>query len=81
VATLLIILRLAQNGVPLANTYDPAIYRDERWASGNLDYKFTVANGNYNVNLKFAELYYTQPGQRVLISLLMEPQWSQTLMC
>ena len=30
-----------------------------------MTYKFTVPNGNYNVVLKFAEIYWTKPGQRV----------------
>ena len=41
----------------------PALYQSERY--GTFAYQFAVANGAYNVNLKFAELYFTTTGQRV----------------
>jgi len=47
----------------ISGTNTPALYRDERY--GAFSYQFPVVNGTYNVNLKFAELYYTSPGQRV----------------
>jgi len=50
----------------ISGTPDPALYRDEHYsASGPLTYQFAVPNGSYTVNLKFAEIYYTSPGQRV----------------
>ena len=44
---------------------NPALYQSERWAAGTLRYDFPVPNGSYTVNLKFADIYYTQSGQRV----------------
>jgi hypothetical protein len=40
----------------ITGTNDPALYRDERW--GAFTYSVPVANGTYNVRLRFAELYY-----------------------
>ncbi|MDZ8056324.1 MAG: malectin domain-containing carbohydrate-binding protein [Aulosira sp. ZfuVER01] len=48
----------------IANTVDDPLYQSERWLN-NLSYAIPVANGKYNVNLKFAELYFTGSGQRV----------------
>ena len=50
---------------PIANTSTPALYQTERFNSGTLEYTFKVPNGNYAVTLKFAEIYFTSPGQRV----------------
>jgi hypothetical protein len=48
----------------IANTTSPTLYQSVRY--GNLfSYQFSVANGSYLVKLKFAEPYYTSPGQRV----------------
>jgi len=47
----------------IGGTTTPTLYQSERY--GAFSYQFTVANGPYNVNLKFAELYFTTPGQRV----------------
>lgn len=50
----------------IAATSDAALYRDLRFsASGPLTYQFSVPNGSYAVNLKFAELFYTAAGQRI----------------
>jgi hypothetical protein len=50
----------------ISGTSDPSLYRDLRYSSsGPLVYQFLVPNGNYTVTLKFAELFYTTPGQRV----------------
>lgn len=48
---------------PIGNTSDPALYQTERY--GTFSYQFPVPNGNYNVLLKFAEIYFTSPGQRI----------------
>ena len=45
------------------NTPDPALYQTERF--GIFSYQFSVPNGNYNVVLKFAEIYWTTVGQRI----------------
>src|SRR6185503_9222878 len=47
----------------ISGTTTPTLYQSERY--GSFQYQFTVVNGSYNVNLKFAELYFTSPGQRV----------------
>lgn len=52
----------AQN-VAIANTPDPALYQSER--NGTFGYSFPVPNGSYSLVLHFAEIYWTQPGQRV----------------
>ncbi|MBZ5600924.1 MAG: hypothetical protein LAO79_01305 [Acidobacteriia bacterium] len=49
----------------IANTSDPTLYKTERWAAGTLSYRFAVPNGTYNLTLKFAEIYFTNKGQRV----------------
>jgi hypothetical protein len=50
-------------GAAIAGTTDPALYQGERW--GDFSYQFAVPNGTYTVTLKFAEIYWTQKGQRV----------------
>ena len=47
----------------ISNTPDPALYQTERY--GVFSYGFTVPNGNYNVLLKFAEIYWSSAGQRM----------------
>jgi hypothetical protein len=49
---------------PISNTNTPTLYQSQRYGSG-FSYQFTVPNGTYTVNLKFAELYYTSTGNRV----------------
>ena len=52
--------------IPIANTADPALYRSERYSTnGALRLAFDVGNGNYTVVLHFAEIYWSQVGQRV----------------
>jgi thermitase len=46
---------------PIANSTNP-VYQDCRY--GTFTYTFPVANGNYTVILKFAELYFNAAGQR-----------------
>jgi LmbE family N-acetylglucosaminyl deacetylase len=47
----------------IAGTPDPALYQSERY--NVFTYNFTVPNGSHTVTLKFAEIYYTAPGQRI----------------
>jgi Malectin domain len=47
----------------IAGTTEDGLYQNERW--GTFAYAIPVANGNYLVTLKFAEIDWTQPGQRV----------------
>jgi|GEM_PF-426534 len=41
--------------IAIANTTDDALYQSERY--GNMTYNIPVANGTYDVNLHFAEIY------------------------
>ena len=49
--------------VSINSSADPALYQSER--NGNFSYAFPVANGPYTVVLHFAEIYWSQVGQRV----------------
>ena len=49
----------------IAKTSDPTLYQTERYGNGTLEYTTTVPNGPYSVVLKFAEIYFSAPGQRV----------------
>jgi hypothetical protein len=54
--------------VTVSGTSDPTLFKSARVGTSSgtdLQYQFTVANGAYNVNLYFAETYYTAVGQRV----------------
>lgn len=51
-------------GAPISNTNSPPLYQSERYDPGTLRYSFNVPNGLYSVNLKFAEIFYSQTGQR-----------------
>ncbi len=46
----------------ISGTDDPQLYQTERF--GNFSYKFKVANGNYTVVLKFAEIYENAANRR-----------------
>jgi hypothetical protein len=52
----------------IAGTTDDRLYQSERF--GDFSYAIPVANGDYLVTLKFAEIYWTQPGRRVFNVLL-----------
>jgi len=52
-------------GMSIGNTNTPALYQSERWSQSNLQYNIPIANGHYNVTLKFAEIFYTSAGTRV----------------
>lgn len=51
-------------GQPVANTDKGPLYQDERFWSGSGGYKFDVPNGDYQVELRFAEIYYSYAGAR-----------------
>ncbi len=53
---------------PIANTDAEALYQSERY--GAFQYQFAVPNGTYQLRLKFAELYFTGPGQRIFNVLI-----------
>jgi hypothetical protein len=48
----------------ITGTNTPALYQAERFGK-TLTYAFNVPNGKYTVNLKFAEIYWTQTGKRI----------------
>jgi hypothetical protein len=54
---------IANTTKAVTNTTDPTLYQTERY--GSFNYQYNVPNGNYNVVLKFAEIYWTGAGQRV----------------
>jgi Malectin domain/Pectate lyase superfamily protein len=46
-----------------SNSSQASLYQTERY--GNFIYQFGVPNGTYKVTLKFAEIYWSQPNQRL----------------
>lgn len=52
-----------RGNIAIANTTTPRIYQTERW--GMTGFAYNVANGSYQVNLHFAETYFTAAGLRV----------------
>jgi len=50
----------------IANTNDDTLYQSGRWANPSLQYRFTVPDGQWRVLLKFAEIYWNSPNQRVM---------------
>ncbi len=53
----------ASTSSAITGTSDPALYQTERY--GNFSYNIPLADGNYNVTLKFAEIYWNAAGERV----------------
>jgi len=49
----------------IANTNAQALYQAVRWNDRVLDYNFTVPSGTRTVTLKFTEIYFSSPNQRV----------------
>ena len=47
----------------IAGTADDPLYQSERY--GDFSYNMAVENGDYEVTLKFAEVFFTTAGQRV----------------
>jgi Malectin domain len=52
----------------VSNTKDSTLYQSNRY--GNFSYQFVVANGAYDVTLKFAETYWTAAGDRIFNVLI-----------
>jgi hypothetical protein len=48
----------------VSGTADPKLYQSERFGK-TLSYQIPVANGNYEVTLDFAEMYWSAAGKRV----------------
>jgi hypothetical protein len=53
----------SDTSAPISGTDDDPLYQSERW--GTFGYDIPMDNGNYIVTLKFAEIYWTDPGQRI----------------
>jgi subtilisin family serine protease len=53
----------AMTSAPVSGTTSPTLYQTCRW--GSFSYPVSVPNGNYTVNLKFAEIYFTSAGSRM----------------
>jgi hypothetical protein len=57
---------LLYTGNNISNTSDLALYRSARAGLyGDFSYTIPAANGSYNLSLLFAEIQYTNPGDRV----------------
>src|SRR5208337_3996541 len=54
---------VAATTATITGTTDPTLYQSERY--GNFSYNVPLANGNYTVTLKFAEIYWNTAGQRI----------------
>jgi hypothetical protein len=52
----------------IAGTTDDPLYQNERY--GNFSYNVPVQNGDYDVTLKFAEIWFSSVGQRVFNVLI-----------
>ncbi len=53
----------ASTTAAVAGTSDSTLYKSERY--GNFSYNVPLANGAYNVTLKFAEIYWSGAGRRI----------------
>ncbi len=53
----------ASTTAAISGTWDPTLYQSERY--GNFSYNIPLANGNYTVTLKLAEIYWNAAGQRI----------------
>ena len=57
---------ISSTSARIAGARSQALYQTERFSiDGLLSYAIPVSNGTYSVVLHFAEIYWTQPGQRV----------------
>lgn len=56
---------------PIKLTKDEQIYQTERWSSEDLEYEIPIANdGDYVLNLKFSEVYFNSPGEKIFDILI-----------
>ncbi len=56
--------KTAEYPLAIQETNEPALYQTERWGS-DFGYQFVVPNGNYDITLHFAEIYWEGENQRV----------------
>lgn len=54
--------RVYTKSAAITNTTDDPLYQSERY--GNFSYAIPIANGNYKITLKFAEIYWSARGKR-----------------
>ncbi len=54
----------ASTSTAITGTSDPILYESNRY--GNFSYNIPLANGYYNIRLKFAEIYWNATGERIL---------------
>jgi hypothetical protein len=52
-------------GDRISGTATPELYQNERFYDETFQYRFCVPEGSYNVTLKFAEIWFTEPSLRV----------------
>jgi hypothetical protein len=52
-------------GASVSGTTTPALYQSEHWHNAPFQYQVSLPNGSYNVNLKFAEIFFQNAGQRI----------------
>ncbi|BAY08442.1 malectin domain-containing carbohydrate-binding protein [Calothrix sp. NIES-2098] len=48
----------------IGGTSNPLLYQTERWGD-QFSYNIPISSGTYKVNLDFAEIYWSSPGQRI----------------
>ncbi|MEG3660183.1 malectin domain-containing carbohydrate-binding protein, partial [Arenibacter palladensis] len=55
---------VSSSGIAIANTENDALYQTERFSTSaaGVVYEIPVVNGNHNLNLHFAEIYFGVPG-------------------
>jgi len=56
--------RTYQTSAPISGTTEDLIFQSERWAK-SFGYDIPVQNGEYTLVLKFAEIYFEEPGKRI----------------
>jgi hypothetical protein len=54
------------NANAISGTADPALYQTEHWGSPGFSYTLGVPAGSYQVTLKFAEIFDSGAGQRLM---------------
>lgn len=50
---------------PISGTEDDTLYQAQRWYNGDINLEFPVEDGTYNIQLKLAEHYWSDIGDRV----------------
>lgn len=53
------------NNLNIQGTQDDELYRGEYWCDGPCSFSLSVPNGNYQVEIGFAEVFHDQSGDRI----------------